>query len=424
MKKRTVLFAVVAVICVTMILLASYTAAADYQTATRTGPTLYTNDDPWYKDYYRLEVIYGEYYVPLSLFEVFSGFEVTINRTNMEFYINDAVNKRYISFGMRDEDNNYLALVSDKTGMTSGTTLRLYRLHGGEMYVPLAIVADAMKLDVSVYVSRNDNNTIAVRVSDGSRKKSFEELVKAHDIKLTMTAEELAAAENTETADPAETKIDPAAIVDTEKRTIYLTFDNSPNEYTLPILDLLAEYGCKATFFISGEELSSEANLKTIIRMIAEGHTVGLQSITRDEKSFAADINNFIREVDAQNELLMKVIKQKSHIVRAPEGSVTSNMYINSVCKALIEKNGYVIWDWNIDSNDGGAYWHKNVSLEVIQNIPLLTKPVIRFRSTKITYEAMPEILEFLSKHENYTVKAITASDSEGNFAGYYDKDN
>ena len=423
MKKRAWIVTVAAVICAAIVICAVYTAtAAENQTATRTGPTLYINDNSWYKDFYRLEVIYGRYYVPLSIFEEFSGIEVKIDRVNMEFFINDTVNERYISFGMRDEENNYLALTSDKSGIKSGDTIRLYKFYDGEMYVPLDIVAGALKLDVSVYVSKNDPKTIAVRVNDGSGKKTFEELVKMYDITLTMTAAQLAEAENAEeTTAPAEVEVDPADIIDTEKRTIYLTFDNCPNENTIPLLDMLAEYGYKATFFLSGEDFASPDNIKTIIRMIAEGHTVGLQSMTRDEKKFAANFNSFIAEIEAQNELLMKVIKQKTHIVRAPDGSVTSNMYINSHCKNLIEKNGYVIWDWNVDSNDGGTFWHKNVSLDVIKNIPEFIKPVIRFRTTGITLEAMPEILEFISKHENYTVKAITASDIEVNDAGYYD---
>jgi peptidoglycan/xylan/chitin deacetylase (PgdA/CDA1 family) len=66
-----------------------------------------------------------------------------------------------------------------------------------------------------------------------------------------------------------------------KERTIALTFDDGPSEYTSELLDLLASYDAKATFFIGGNN-NGKGEIDTtkewfdlIRRMVAEGHQVG-----------------------------------------------------------------------------------------------------------------------------------------------------
>lgn len=66
-----------------------------------------------------------------------------------------------------------------------------------------------------------------------------------------------------------------------KERTIALTFDDGPSEYTSDLLDLLAKYDAKATFFITGNN-NGKGEIDTtkqwfdlIKRMVAEGHQVG-----------------------------------------------------------------------------------------------------------------------------------------------------
>ncbi len=52
-----------------------------------------------------------------------------------------------------------------------------------------------------------------------------------------------------------------------------LTFDDGPSEWTPAILDLLAEYETKATFFVVGR--NALENPHHLRRAAAEGHTIG-----------------------------------------------------------------------------------------------------------------------------------------------------
>ena len=62
----------------------------------------------------------------------------------------------------------------------------------------------------------------------------------------------------------------------TEKSVLALTFDDGPSEWTPAILDLLAEHGARATFFILGAGIAGRE--RTLQRALGEGHELGLHS--------------------------------------------------------------------------------------------------------------------------------------------------
>jgi peptidoglycan/xylan/chitin deacetylase (PgdA/CDA1 family) len=65
--------------------------------------------------------------------------------------------------------------------------------------------------------------------------------------------------------------------VDTPRNWIALTFDDGPHPaYTTILLDILAEYNAKATFFVIGK--TADSNRDIVRRMIVEGHAVGNHS--------------------------------------------------------------------------------------------------------------------------------------------------
>lgn len=58
---------------------------------------------------------------------------------------------------------------------------------------------------------------------------------------------------------------------------VYLTFDDGPNpQHTPPLLDLLAQHGAKASFFLVGEEVEKYGDV--VRRIVDEGHRAGNHS--------------------------------------------------------------------------------------------------------------------------------------------------
>ncbi|KAH8431440.1 chitin deacetylase [Aspergillus melleus] len=59
----------------------------------------------------------------------------------------------------------------------------------------------------------------------------------------------------------------------TTPNTIALTFDDGPSPFTNQLLDILGEFGAKATFFVLGDAASSSPD--AIVRARREGHQIG-----------------------------------------------------------------------------------------------------------------------------------------------------
>ena len=62
--------------------------------------------------------------------------------------------------------------------------------------------------------------------------------------------------------------------MDPNEKAVYLTFDDGPIPEATPfILDTLAKYGVKATFFMVGDNVRKYPNLHQ--RVVDEGHRIG-----------------------------------------------------------------------------------------------------------------------------------------------------
>jgi len=81
-----------------------------------------------------------------------------------------------------------------------------------------------------------------------------------------------------------------------------LTFDDGPRPpYTHKILDILNQYGAKATFFVIGKRL--EENLALAQRIMAEGHELA-NHFYSGVPTFLLNKNRFLRSLTTTNNLL------------------------------------------------------------------------------------------------------------------------
>jgi peptidoglycan/xylan/chitin deacetylase (PgdA/CDA1 family) len=102
-------------------------------------------------------------------------------------------------------------------------------------------------------------------------------------------------------------------------RTIVLTFDDGPDpRYTPHILDTLAEYDVRATFFVCGE--MADWNRDLLARMADEGHIVGNHTwshplLTRLKRS------RIRSEMERTSDLIEKAYGQRPQWFRAPYGA-------------------------------------------------------------------------------------------------------
>ena len=150
--------------------------------------------------------------------------------------------------------------------------------------------------------------------------------------------------------------------------TIYLTFDDGPGNYTAELLDILAKYNVKATFFVTG--YGDDA---MIVREYNEGHAIGLHTSSHDYSYIYQSTDAFFDDLYRVQERVKNLTGYTSYLMRFPGGSsnTVSTRYdggtrIMSRLVRLVEEKGFTYFDWNISSGDAGNTTSSDV---VYQNV-------------------------------------------------------
>ena len=138
-------------------------------------------------------------------------------------------------------------------------------------------------------------------------------------------------------------------------KTIYLTFDDGPSPYTEKLLNVLAKYDVKVSFFVK-----SSNNLSIISRAGQEGHTIAVHTYSHDYKKIYASEEAFYADMSAIRKLISKYTENITTLFRFPGGSsnTISQLYNRGIMTRLakgLTDMGYTYFDWNVDSDDAGS---------------------------------------------------------------------
>ncbi len=111
------------------------------------------------------------------------------------------------------------------------------------------------------------------------------------------------------------------------EKEIALTFDDGPDpHYTPQLLDLLARYGAKATFFVVGSH--AEHQLDLLRRMEKEGHTIGIHNYVH-KSNWVMRPRTVKRQIDRTNDIIEQATGKRSVYYRPPWGIVNVFDYSN-----------------------------------------------------------------------------------------------
>ena len=156
---------------------------------------------------------------------------------------------------------------------------------------------------------------------------------------------------------PAEARVIYRCASGDGRKRIALTFDDGPHpKYTPQILDVLAEYGVPATFFVVG---TNAENYPQLIRRIhLEGHEIGNHTFHHYHmsKMSAEELKNDILACRQTVEALTGVAPT---LFRPPEGVCTDA--VREICREL----GMTIIIWSVDTKD----WAHPKQQEILDNI-------------------------------------------------------
>lgn len=200
---------------------------------------------------------------------------------------------------------------------------------------------------------------------------------------------------------------------ESDKTVAYLTFDDGPSENTGAILDILASYDIKATFFVVGKETDEAKELYK--RIVDEGHTLGMHSYSHKYSVIYDSVEAFSSDVHKLQDLLVDVTGYKPELYRFPGGSsnLVSNISMTEFIKYLNQED-ITYFDWNVASGDATS---QNVDVDtlvenVMNDVELYKTSVILMHDgvSKVTsVEALPIIIERL-KEAGIEMKPIDSS--------------
>ena len=143
-------------------------------------------------------------------------------------------------------------------------------------------------------------------------------------------------------------------VVIPEGKVVYLTFDDGPGPYTDQLLDVLKANDVKATFFVVGDHYG-----KTMKRIVDEGHSIGVHSITHNYQEIYASPEAYFADILGMQEIIYRNTGVRTTLMRFPGGSsnlVSSfNKGIMTYLTEAVQDAGFQSFDWNVDSNDAGG---------------------------------------------------------------------
>lgn len=182
--------------------------------------------------------------------------------------------------------------------------------------------------------------------------------------------------------------------MDKNEKAVYLTFDDGPIPESTPfILETLAKYDAKATFFMVGENVLRYHDLYNRIK--EDGHRVGNHTFNH-WGGFRHATLKYNANVEQANELI------KSNLFRPPHGWMLWQQYF-----WLGRKYRIVMWD--LLTRD---YSKWTTSEDVVRTVKRFARngSIITFhdslKSIDKLKKALPEVLEWL-KNEGYEFKTF-----------------
>ena len=139
--------------------------------------------------------------------------------------------------------------------------------------------------------------------------------------------------------------------IPTSEQVLYLTFDDGPIPVVTPwVLDTLAAYGAKATFFCVGQ--NARNNPEILDRIKKEGHALGNHTMNH-VNGWKTPVSAYVKEVEACSQYVT------SAIFRPPYGRISPRQYWQL-------RKAYKIIYWDVISRDyneslSGAFCAKRV---------------------------------------------------------------
>ena len=183
-------------------------------------------------------------------------------------------------------------------------------------------------------------------------------------------------------------------------KKVYLTFDDGPSSTTDEILDILAEYNVKGTFFVVGH--TDEQSKERYRRIVDEGHTLGIHSYSHKYSEIYNSVEDFDKDFTKLWKLLYDTTGYNPILYRFPGGSL-NNVNKNGMEDFIryLNKKEITYYDWNVVNGDatGVDYTEEQMKENVLNDVKKKNTSIVLMHDSEgkdKTVATLPEILEAL----------------------------
>ena len=174
---------------------------------------------------------------------------------------------------------------------------------------------------------------------------------------------------------------------DQDRKVVYLTFDDGPiPECTPQILDILAHYGVKATFFMVAENAVRYPHL--LERIQKEGHTVGNHTY-HHLRGLKVTTKHYLEDVEKASQVL------GTKLFRPPHGRMKGRQ------KRALLARGYTICLWDVLTHDYNSNYSVEHMMKVIQRFTRNGSIITCHDSNKSKdriVDLLPQMIEYLQE--------------------------
>lgn len=195
----------------------------------------------------------------------------------------------------------------------------------------------------------------------------------------------------------------------TSEKVAYITIDDGPSKYTNALLDILKENDVKATFFMLNQNMKNHK--EEVKRVLEEKNSIGFHSVSHDIHKLYKSPEITVGEFNTCNKTLQDITGQSSKLIRLPYGS---KPYMPEGSYDKLMANDYLIWDWNLDTQD----WKSSTS-QIVSNILYYGRKrdelVVLIHEKEQSVNALNNMIRIL-KERGYTILPITENVMPKNF--------
>ena len=169
------------------------------------------------------------------------------------------------------------------------------------------------------------------------------------------------------------------------EKAIALTFDDGPSNYTEELLDGLALYDAKVTFFVVGK--TAEKKPEIVKRAYEEGHLIGNHTYSHID-FYKSSLEEIKKDINKGAQVIQDITGEKPLFLRAPYGHV--NFWQLKQLDCFFVRWSASTYDWFREEEN---YIYKRIIKEAKDGAVILMHDT-REVTVKAVLRAIPELQE------------------------------